>query len=422
VADTTGAIVGSTEARPVSVPWWPETQSLFDTFADVLDERAAIVRLLDAERLGSSWHVTYLAQRGSEAKPTVELPSTAAPIATLLGSPSEQRMPWAELGGPAADLDWAVSELTALGLAPSGTPRQHKTWNLSSVWEIPIDRITDRRGNADPAAAWLKTTAPFGRHEAAVLRLLDGHPVPRLLAADQHRQLQEGMPGIDGFGASISEQLTIVDTLVDLQLATTGLLDYPIAAAIPDRRTSTLTTELTELFGRLALGGEGSTQPIAELTIDEGESLHRLIDGLEDRLAAIDDCGLPTVIVHNDAHPGNARIDIDTPLIFDWSDAFIGNPIWDLRRVLSDGDADQRIVRDHWLSRWAVAAPGSDPWRAVELSAPLSPLLTASDYQRFVDGIELSEQIYHRDDVGAELRLAARQSLPGTPPKPRLPE
>ncbi len=405
VADGSGAVVGVTDARAVDVPWWPEAQSMLEAFADVLGGGAAIVRLVEAERSTEGWTVTYLAQRGAVGGAGPASPSTAVrslddtEIAALLGPTSELRMPWAELGGPAADVDWALVELAAAGATPSGRPRQHKTWNLSSVWELPL---VDRSGVE--TAAWLKTVAPFGQHESAVLRLLAGHPVPHVLAADGHRQLLADLPGVDGFGATVAEQTAIVDSLVDIQLASADLVDDALAAGVPDRRSPALVDELR--------------RSLSPLRVD----VARLIDRVAPQLPAIEACGLPTVIVHGDAHPGNARIGVDRPVIFDWSDAFVGNPIWDLRRVVAGRDPTQRQVRDHWLGRWATAFPGSDPQRAAELSAPVAPLLAAAIYQGFVEGIEPSERIYHRADVWSELDAAVEWGLPGGSTGSKLPE
>lgn len=412
VADRFGTVLGITDHRPVEVPWWPETISVYDAFNDVLDEGAAIVRLLSAERIdvdrtdgpnpasdtGTGWLVTYLVQQAAEEITDSAIASLdrcpPAVLQELLAEASPHRMPWATFGGPAADVEWASNELRSQGLTPTPPARQHKTWNLSSVWEI----------SHEDGAAWLKTTAPFGRHEPAVLRLLQPHPVAHVLAAEGHRQLLAALPGIDGFQATLDERLAIVDTLVDIQLATTDLIDEALTLGIPDRRTPALAAEFHHRLDKL------------------GPDATRLTADIEDRLGALDRCGLPAVIVHADAHPGNARIGVDPPVIFDWSDAFIGNPIWDLRRVIDGADSDDRQVCDHWLQRWADAIPGSDPWLAAELSAPLAPLLAAATYQLFVDEIEPSEQIYHRADVQAEIRIAAERTLPARSTGPRLAE
>ena len=417
VADRSGTVLGITDRRPVEVPWWPETIAVHDAFDDVLDDGAAIVRLLSARSLtaerididrtngpnpasetGTGWLVTYLAQRKAdeinESTVAALQPCPPAVVEELLAEASPHRMPWATFGGPAADVEWANNELRSQGLTPTTPARQHKTWNLSSVWEIPHE----------DGAAWLKTTAPFGQHEPAVLRLLHKHPVPAVLAAEGHRQLLAGLPGVDGFQATLAERLAIVDTLVDIQLATTDLIDAALNAGIPDRRTAALAAELHRRLDKL------------------GPDATRLTANIEDRLGAMDRCGLPAVLVHGDAHPGNARIGVDPPVIFDWSDAFVGNPIWDLRRVIDGADSDDRHVCRHWLQRWADALPGADPWLAAELGAPLAPLLAAATYQLFLDEIEPSEHVYHRADVGAEIRIAAERTLPERSTEPRLAE
>ncbi|MGI9616428.1 MAG: aminoglycoside phosphotransferase family protein [Acidimicrobiales bacterium] len=411
VADRSGTVLGITHQRRVDVPWWPETVSVLDAFNDVLREGAAIVRLLTAERRSNDridgheaspdtetgWLVTYLAQAADEVSDSAIAalqPCPAAVLEELLAEASRHRMPWATVGGPAADAEWASSELRSQGLTPTTPARQHKTWNLSSVWEVPHE----------DGAAWLKTTPSFGRHETEVLRLLHRHPVPRVLAAEGHRQLLAALPGIDGFQATLAERLSIVDALVDIQLATADLVDEALTVGIPDRRTPALAAEVHHRLDKL------------------GSDATRLTADLEDRLGALDRCGLPAVIVHADAHPGNARIGVDPPVIFDWSDAFVGNPIWDLRRVIDSADNDDRQVCDHWLRRWADAVPGADPWLAAELSAPLAPLLAAATYQLFVDEIEPSEHIYHRADVQAEIRAAAERTLPERSTGPRLAE
>ena len=77
------------------------------------------------------------------------------------GSLDEQplRMPWAKVGGPAADLAWADQALIAAGRQRTGDAEQMRTWNLSSVWRLPTSE----------GAAWLKVVPPFFAHEGAVV-------------------------------------------------------------------------------------------------------------------------------------------------------------------------------------------------------------------------------------------------------------
>jgi hypothetical protein len=97
-------------------------------------------------------------------------------------------MPWAESGGPAADLAWAAEHVEI-----AGAPQQHRTWNLSAIWALPT-----RDGQV-----WLKCLPPFCAHEPAVLGLLSDQRVPRVLASEGHRVLLADLPGEDGYLASV---------------------------------------------------------------------------------------------------------------------------------------------------------------------------------------------------------------------------
>ena len=74
------------------------------------------------------------------------------------------RLPYAEPGGPARDLAWAAERLQEEGLRLVGRPQQVRTWNLSSLWRLPLE----------DGAAWLKCVPSVFAHEGAVLDRLAG--------------------------------------------------------------------------------------------------------------------------------------------------------------------------------------------------------------------------------------------------------
>ena len=51
--------------------------------------------------------------------------------------------------------------------------------------------------------------------------------------------------------------------------------------------------------------------------------------------------------------------------------------------------------------------PGSEPERVAELIAPVAEMRQAIIYQRFLDGIEETERVYHRADVPERLESVA---------------
>jgi Ser/Thr protein kinase RdoA (MazF antagonist) len=119
--------------------------------------------------------------------------------------------------------------------------------------------------------------------------------------------------------------------------------------------------------------------PHALRTIAE---IHRAWSGRADELLALgaqdrrveapELDALPDTLVHGDFHPGNAVVDGDRAVIFDWSDACVANPLFDLHLYLSDV-ADER-ERDELVEAYASGWNGeveADTLR--ELLPPAAP-------------------------------------------------
>ncbi len=290
------------------------------------------------------------------------------------------RMPWARPGGPTSDLGWARAQLGA-----DGAVTQHRTWNLSAIWSL--------RAGSD--TAWLKCVPPFFAHEGAVLKLLAPGPVPELVAAEGHRLLLADLPGHDGYTATFEERADLIDRLVELQMSTVERTGEFLARGVPDRRWSTFVRSAERVIERRA----GSSAPLGHL-----------VSTVDDRIGAIEDCGLPDVLVHGDAHPGNARIGegASRGIWFDWGDSTIGHPLLDLAVLDRPGTPYCDELVRHWLDAWKRAVPRSDPHRAWPLVRPLAALVGAVVYQNFLDCIERSERVYHDGDVDPCLERAAR--------------
>ena len=134
------------------------TQSRAQSIVRAARERhgidVTVLRLLEAARdRAPGGDVTYLAEI---AEPV--------PAEAWAGKVEAHplRLAYAEPGGPAADLDWAVRVLAGHGLAPTAKPIQIRSWNLSSVWRIPIG------GHS----AWLKVVPAFLAHEGRTITAL----------------------------------------------------------------------------------------------------------------------------------------------------------------------------------------------------------------------------------------------------------
>jgi aminoglycoside phosphotransferase (APT) family kinase protein len=207
------------------------------------------------------------------------------------------------------------------------------------------------------------------------------------------------LPGEDGYTAPLEARRQLIDLLIEMQVSTIDRIGELEAAGVPDKR-----------WGRLLEAAEH----VVLLRAPDDKVLRRLLDGSAERVAAIEECGLPYVLVHGDAHSGNARIGpgADPGIWFDWGDCRVGHPILDVAVLLRPHTehADELIA--HWLDGWERSLPGADAHRAWQLVRPLAALGNAVVYQGFLDGIEASERPYHAGDVLPCLAEAADAADP----------
>jgi hypothetical protein len=360
-----GNLLGALPPFPVDTPWRQETAEVVAGAAREYGAEVTVLRLLAA----SGEQVTYLAEtptRPDTPLRTVDVDLRLHPL----------RAPYAEPGGPAATLAWAA--------ATTGPAEaiQLRTWNLSSIWRLEV-ASGGREGGAT-GTVWLKEVPPFFRHEGALLSwLARRHPglAPRPLAVDGGRMLLADVPGEDRYGASAEERVAMLRALHEVQREAPARLDELRGLGVPEKPLAEGIRRTVERYGDPAL-----------------------LDGLAARLTAIAGCGMPDTLVHGDFHPGNVRGDV----ILDWGDSFLGQPVFDLHRMVEDlpEPAAAPLVAE-WCRWWRGAVPGCQPERAYALSAPVVALRNAMAYADFLDRIEPAEHVYHADDVRAWLERAA---------------
>lgn len=360
--DEHGDVAGATPPVELATPWWQDMRPVAAGFP-----RLTVLRLLDVEASDHATAVTYVA----EGDPGVALEPWQGDASRLDEHPL--RMPWARQGGPRRDLEWAAAQVRL-----TGPPTQDRTWNLSSIWTLPT---------AD-GPVWLKCVPPFFEHEAAVLSVLAGGPVPTLLAAEGHRLLLGDLPGRDGDEGTLEERSSLFDVLVELQLSTRARLPALAGAGVPEWSWSALRPRFDDVVAR--------RRP-------DDEQLGTLLEDLGDRIAKVDACGMPTVLVHGDAHVGNARVGAGRGIWYDWGDSRIASAVQDLAVLLRPGADPDGALTQVWAAAWERAVPGCEPRRGFELARPLLFLVAAVVYQGFCDRIEPSERVYHDRDVESAL-------------------
>ena len=410
-------VLGSLPSFEVATPWWQDVREVVEAARRRFGLDVTILRLLraEAETPPHGGPVTYLAQldtpprlRGRHAPASMVSAPAVLPLLTPWPgdplAPHPLRAPYAQPGGPQADLAWAQAALTAAGLAPTGPARQIRTWNLSSIWRIPTT----------VGPAWLKAVPPFLAHEGPLLALLQrmgpgsgrgAHPVvPAVIAADPGRVLLANVPGTDQYGAHGVVTADLLHLLIDLQVACLPPLADLAVVGVPDVRAQHLPARAEHLLAQVS----------AELDTADRDRAERLVSRLPTRLTAIAACGLPDTLVHGDFHPGNVRGRPARPgrpgqyAVLDWADSTIGQPIRDVAHYcgqLRPGDRPRAYQRAERI--WQAAAPGCEPLRAAHLAEPVAALQAALAWQSFLDSIEPDERAYHEGDPAAGLIRAS---------------
>ena len=369
---SSGTLLGCLPALPIAKPWWQEVEPVVEAFRVRHGITVTILRLLEAERdEPHGGHVTYLAE--------VRVPVAAEPWAGVLEDHS-LRLSYAKPGGPRADLDWAETALIARGLRLAGAPVQVRTWNLSSLWRIPV---------VGGGRAWLKVTPPFLAPEGALLERLQGATVPRLLGRDHSRILLAEIPGEDLYDAEAPVLRAMIARLVEIQRDWIGHGDDLLGLGLPDWRAPALDAAIAAAFERTA----------DALSDVERGGLARFVRDLPARFAHLAACGLPDTLIHGDFHPGNFRGDSAGLVLLDWADSGVGHPLLDQSAFLSQVAPEEVAeLQTHWSGAWRAHIPGCDPERAAQLIAPIVAARRAAVYLRFLDAIEPSEHAYHRSD------------------------
>jgi hypothetical protein len=366
-----GRLLGALPVTPVATPWWQDIEPVVRAVRATHGMDITVLRLLKVGAPRESGiEVTYLAETTSPVR-----------VEPWAGSLNEHplRLPYAKPGGPAADLAWAMRVLKGRGYVPTQPPIQVRTWNLSSLWRIPVEGQT----------LWLKSVPTFFAHEGLLLEALAGGPVPVLLGHEGGRMLMTEIPGEDLYGADSPTLLRMVELLVDLQRQRVGRTDELLGLGLPDWRSAQMAPRVEAVITRNA----------PQLAPEDRAILEGFAASLPRRFADLSACGIPDSLVHGDFHPGNLRGGADHLTLLDWGDSCVGHPLLDQSAFLERSPSEAvEPLRRRWHDAWSDAAPGSDPSRASALLAPVAAARRAAVYQGFLDRIEPSEHPYHLAD------------------------
>jgi len=295
------------------------------------------------------------------------------------------RAPWMRRGWWAEATAWVDAELANAGRRRTGELEPKDHWGISAVARIP----------ATGGALWLKAVPPMFAREPAVLSVLRERVpgmVPILLAlADEQgggsRFLTEDAGTVPD-DVDPADPPRLAALIADLQVRTTDLLPRLADAGCADRSPERLASELA----RMAEDGF----EIDLLDADERTKLRSLVPEITDRLHALSDGPLPTVLVHGDFHAWNVARTVGwsdgDAVIIDWTDAAIGPAGVDLTTLLppTADDSDRAKVARAYASVWAghLELPLAEVEDALAATVEAAHVVQALAYDEILRGLE----------------------------------
>jgi hypothetical protein len=337
----------------------------------------------DTPPAGTCWIDRTALAAGPLAHPE-QGPVLAAWLAELeSGIVPPARSPWARPGWWPAINAWVATVLAAQGRPLLGPLEQRKVWGISCLL----------RGETGAGAVYFKgcPTLPLFTNEAALTaELAARYPahVPTPLAVDEvHRWMllaDFGGPLLDAAPPAAWE--ATVDAYAALQQASLDQIDALLAAGCLDRRLDRLAAAVPALPAGVRT---------YNLSLDAAQlgAFAALLPRLEAACAELAGAGIPPALVHGDLHDGNIAVVDGQPLFFDWSDACIAHPFFDLATLIGSEDfgaapVDPEHLRDRYLQHWTAYASLPDLRRIADLATQLGNLHQVVSYIAIVSNLE----------------------------------
>jgi hypothetical protein len=301
------------------------------------------------------------------------------------------RAPWARPGWWAALNAWVESALAGRGQTMIAGLEQRKTWAISCLL----------RGETTGGAIYVKgcATLPLFTNEAAITADLAARypawvPTPLAVEREQRWMLLADFGGELLSAAPRAAWEPTVDAFATLQRDSVGQVDSLRAAGCLDRRLDRLASAIPTLLDGVVAHNSG-------LTAEEVAAFAARLPELAAACAELAGAGIPAALVHGDLHENNIAIVNGQPLFFDWSDACIAHPFFDLATLFyteyfAEHPAERDAVRDRYLSHWTAYAPLPDLRRLAALATTLGSLHQVVSYISIVQNIEPSS---HRENA-----------------------
>jgi hypothetical protein len=297
------------------------------------------------------------------------------------------RRDWAQRGWFDEATNWIRVQLHRKQYQILGPISQVRTWGISAVLKV----LTDRGDVYFKAHAHL----PLFVSEPAIVHQLSSiilEHLPTSIAADEQKQwlLTADLGSSIRKTATVEQCEQVITDFGRIQIEMIPHADSLLASGWLDRRPSRLDEMIDKLFA----------DPTVKLQL--GESLFETLIGhantFKSICAEIQTYNIPATLLHGDLHLGNIAMPADKPIYFDWTDACISHPFFDLVTMFDEitsitkSESVNANLLDSYLCLWdqyESLERAREVWR---LAAPLGSLHQMVSYQTIVNNVDAISQ------------------------------
>lgn len=292
------------------------------------------------------------------------------------------RAAWALPGWYAQVEDWIRTQLAGRGWSVRAV-EPLKSWAISVVMRV---RTGDDRTIFFKASRPLPLFVNEGLVMTELSRLYPAN-VPAPLAVDAAR----GWMLLADFGqplrqqAMFEQQAQMFQAMARLQVDSTGQIETLRRAGCIYRPIPWLQAQLEGL-----LADEISLGPLRP---EERDALVRGLPRLRELLDALDALPIPPALIHGDLHVGNVALVNGQIQFFDWTDAAISHPFFDIFDIFTVTDpAKRETLESAYRAIWAEGYPEALVRRGLRLAERVYGLYHAVSYSVIVNNLGPDER------------------------------
>ena len=305
-------------------------------------------------------------------------------VATLQEPDPVERVPWMRRGWFTTAQKWMADTLVAQGYELKAPPEQFKNFSLSALLraETTSEVIYFKVANQFPLFCHEpKTTQTLGTlFPTYIPKPIAIHEERRwMLTPDFGHSLRDENPNVETLER-------IVQTFANFQISTASMLDTLMESGCLDRRLNVLASQIDDLMADEAC--------IIGLDTNERTAWRATAPTLKALCVKLADFNIPDTLVHGDFHAGNITQQGEKTTFFDWTDACIGHPFFDLPIFINFDAADhEEVLRDAYLACWTAYESIERLREAYQIAQILGWLHQAVSYQ----GIRTHSEPFYRN-------------------------